>query len=146
MARKKEEEEKKITKILFSLLSALHRILFLFPLQKGISNDKSCISMRNVALKFHTCEIEMELEKLFKLRKTRSVQWRRNYLCVLSLDQFLFGSFFWIKIISISFYRAKRGGDAVCCICARFINRAIASRATWSRCYFDTYRSLAAIR
>lgn len=74
MARKKEEEEKKITKILFSLLSALHRILFLFPLQKGISNDKSCISMRNVALKFHTCEIEMELEKLFKVRKTRSVQ------------------------------------------------------------------------
>lgn len=73
MARKKEEEEKKITKILFFLLSAL-RILFLFPLQKGISNDKSCISMRNVALKFHTCEIEMELEKLFKLRKTRSVQ------------------------------------------------------------------------
>lgn len=73
MARKKEEEEKKITKILFSLLFAL-RILFLFPLQKGISNDKSCISMRNVALKFHTCEIEMELEKLFKLRKTRSVQ------------------------------------------------------------------------
>ena len=73
MARKKEEEEKKITKILFFLLSAL-RILFLFPLQKGISNDKSCISMRNVALKFHTCEIEMELEKLFKVRKTRSVQ------------------------------------------------------------------------
>lgn len=30
--------------------------------------------MRNVALKFHTYEIEMELEKLFKLRKTRSVQ------------------------------------------------------------------------